>query len=123
MEDPADPSTAFNEQLMSKLRISDQIYICGQAKSHVVKFTLLDILKYWHSSFSKINLLEDGCSSVKNHKKAGEEFVDDMRKQGVRVIKCAEAFLQKVTPQPAVVTPVTLTQLEDNSFSSSSNQQ
>ena len=47
VEDPYDTSTAFNEHLMSKLQLYDKLVICGQARSHVVKFTMEDILKYY----------------------------------------------------------------------------
>ena len=45
VEDPDDPETAFNEQLMSKLQLYDKLVISGQARSHVVKSTMEDILK------------------------------------------------------------------------------
>ena len=92
VEDPLDISTAFNHKLMSKLRLSDKIIICGQARSHVVKFTVLDILKYWHNDTSRLCLLEDGCSSVFGFEKQGQDFLDDICKRGLKVVKCADVF-------------------------------
>ena len=92
VEDPEDIATAFNNKLMSKLRISDQVIICGQARSHVVKFTVLDILKYWVGEKKRLCLLEDGCSSVQGFEKDGLKFLDDMKKKGLTVVKCNEVF-------------------------------
>jgi len=92
VEDPSDPETAFNEQLMSRLRLSDRVLICGQALSHVVKYTVEDIVKSWNGNMSKLFLLEDGCSNVKGSEKIGWEFVEEIKRQKVNVIKCAEAF-------------------------------
>ena len=110
VEDPEDPKTAFNDELMSRLRISDKVIICGQARSHVVKYTLIDILKYWHEDCSRLCLLEDGCSSVKDFEKVGLDFLDDMRKRGVTVIKCKDMFPETVvkTGQSDDKTPVAL---------------
>ena len=102
VEDPEDPATAFNDKLMSKLRISDQVIICGQARSHVVKFTVLDILKYWVGEKKRLCLLEDGCSSVQGFEKDGLKFLDDMKKKGVAVVKCDDVFPKDdVAPEPS----------------------
>ena len=95
VEDPEDITTAFNDKLMSKLRISDQVIICGQARSHVVKFTLLDILNNWTGDTSRLCLLEDGCSSARGFEKQGQDFLDDMVIKGVKVLKCNEVFSKK----------------------------
>ena len=92
VEDPKDPSTAFNQKLFSQLCISDQVIICGQARSHVVKYTVLDLLKYWHEDLSRLYLLEDGCSSVFGYEKQGFKFLGDMRKRGLTVCKCDTVF-------------------------------
>ena len=88
---------------MSKLRITDQVIICGQARSHVVKYTVLDILKYWHEDHSRLCILEDGCSSVYGFEKVGYEFINDMKKRGLKVVKCADAFtkseISKILPE------------------------
>jgi len=61
VEDPKDPRTALNEELLVKLKIADRIIICGQALSHCVNYTVRDILNFWHhDSVSKLVLVEDG---------------------------------------------------------------
>ena len=92
VEDPLDSKTSFNYKFMSKLGLSDKILICGQARSHVVKYTVLDILRYWVGETSRLCLLEDGCSSVATFEKQGFEFIEDMRQKGLTVIKCADVF-------------------------------
>ena len=70
--------------------------MCGQAKSHCVNYTLADIVKDWKkhqpNRVSDIYLLTDGCSPVFGFEKAGEEFVQSMRSQGVNVVACENAF-------------------------------
>lgn len=70
--------------------------VCGQAKSHCVNYTLADIVKDWvkhqRHRLGDIYLLEDGCSNVYGYNEAGEKFVSDMRKAGVSVVNCADAF-------------------------------
>jgi len=61
VEDPKDPRTALNEELLVKLKIADRVIICGQALSHCVNYTVRDILNFWHHDLvSKLVLVEDG---------------------------------------------------------------
>ena len=92
VEDPKDPKTAFNEKILSRLLISDKVIICGPARSHVVKYTLQDILEYWRGDLSKLCLLEDVCSSFPINEKEGQEFFADMRKKGLTVVKSDDVF-------------------------------
>ena len=58
---PSDPETQINHDLLQQLELDcDRLIIGGQAMSHCVRCTVLDIVKYWKSDPKKIYLLEDG---------------------------------------------------------------
>lgn len=65
--------------------------ICGQALSHCVNYTVRDIVSQWSSSTSII-LLKDCMSSVPGFEEAGEKFLQDMIKVGVKV-DTSESFV------------------------------
>ena len=44
---PTDPNTQTNKDLIRKLKQAKKLLICGQAKSHTVRYTTNDIVKYW----------------------------------------------------------------------------
>lgn len=81
-----DPNTALNVGLLAKLKQHEKVYICGQAKSHCVNFTVRDLAEHW-APLSPANLvvLEDACSSVVGFEPAGELFIADMRKAGLTI--------------------------------------
>ena len=88
--DTNDPTTRFNEKLMSQLNISDKVIVCGHARSHVVKYTLQDICKELKGDISsRLCVLEDGCTGFETD---GQELSEDMRKLGVTVIKAKDVF-------------------------------
>lgn len=89
---PNDPTTMLNKDFLNRLKIADQLLICGQAKSHCVNFTTRDILKHWTKDKQRICILEDGCSNVKGFEAQGNKFITDMEKEGLTICKTIEAF-------------------------------
>ena len=93
---PAAASAAVETQLKdtSKPPVvrSQRLYVCGQAKSHCVNFTLRDVLgpSPDRARCSAVTLLEDCTSSVAGFEAAAQAFVDDMRAMGVHVKTAAE---------------------------------
>ena len=61
--------------------------------SHCVNFTVMDILKHWHSDPAKLHLLKNGCSSVAGFEQVGEHFLENIKKQGVTVLNCEDVEL------------------------------
>lgn len=58
---PVDPTTETNTALINRLKEADRLIIAGQALSHCVRFTLLDIIKSWDErKLKSIFLLHDG---------------------------------------------------------------
>lgn len=90
MED--DDMTRTNKELLSRLKIADQLIICGQAKSHCVNFTTRDIVKHWHKENERVCILNDACSNVAFCEKAGDAFIRDMQKEGVSIRTTEDVF-------------------------------
>jgi nicotinamidase-related amidase len=91
----SDPSTQVDPRFIDALKKAEKLVIGGQALSHCVRYTLTDIVKYWHEGTEekkKIVLLEDGCSPVSGFEETAKQFVNDMRNEGVTVTTCAKAF-------------------------------
>jgi nicotinamidase-related amidase len=113
-----DESTALNQALLSQLQQSKRLLICGQARSHCVNYTVRDLVEHWpNERYSEIMVLSDGkneyfmyyiilrifirentlllytgCSSVTGCEADGDRFLEDMRRIGVQVCNCNEAF-------------------------------
>merc|ERR1712151_1363396 len=84
VELPDDPATQLNIDLINKLKSSQKVVCCGQAKSHCVNYTVRDLVSAWpkHRTGDVI-VLADGCSSVPGFEEAGQAFQEDMIKLGV----------------------------------------
>jgi nicotinamidase/pyrazinamidase len=88
-----DPITHTNFVLIEKLKKFDRIVVAGQALSHCVNFTVRDLVEQLSpEERSKVWVAKDASSSVKGFEKAGDTFVIDMKKLGVKFVKSAEAF-------------------------------
>jgi nicotinamidase-related amidase len=83
---PVSNDTAFNAALQASLYNSDRLFVCGQATSHCVNYTLRDIVEHWPKDETyKICLLKDCASAVPGFEEAAATFVSDMEKAGVQV--------------------------------------
>jgi len=85
-EVPVTESTSFNDDLMKSLLSSNKLFVAGQALSHCVNFSVRDIVANWPKDEThKIHILTDCSSSVPGFENAGEEFLSDMKKAGVKL--------------------------------------
>lgn len=93
---PDDPATHLNKQLIAQIAGHSEVIVCGQAKSHCVNWTTRDLVSAWPlgRSASDICVLENATSSVGGFEAMANQFFDDMRKAGVRIVK-AEAWAPK----------------------------
>lgn len=92
----SDRETEQNTDLLAELFTADRLIIGGQALSHCVQYTVRDIVEYYKTQsvnrLGTIYLLKDGCSPVTGYDVSGNDFVLDMRRDGVTITTCAEAF-------------------------------
>jgi nicotinamidase-related amidase len=89
--EPTDPSTLLNTDLIARLEQADVIACSGQALSHCVANTVRDIADIFaEENISKLVLVEDTSSSVSGFEALGEQFVRDMKAQGMRTVKSTE---------------------------------
>lgn len=94
--DPTDPSTQLNTGLINTLQDADIILLSGEARSHCVANTIIDIADKFDADgngefIKKMVLLTDSTSDVGDlpgstmFKDMGEAFVSEMRNKGMEV--------------------------------------
>jgi nicotinamidase/pyrazinamidase len=85
VEDPSDPSTKLNTNIIDALTEADEILITGEALSHCVASTIQDIANnFGDDNIKKFVLLEDTTSSVTGFEKLGQDFVKNMTARGMQ---------------------------------------
>ena len=80
-----------------------KLIVGGEALSHCVRYTLTDIIKYWHEGTDakkRLVLLKDGSSPVVRYEESARAFLEDMRNEGVTITTCAEVFSDKIIQTP-----------------------
>ena len=93
-EVPVTHAETYNEELVSSLRQSKKLIVCGQAMSHCVNYTLRDIVKTWpKDKMSNICLMVDCASAVPGFEAAAEAFQKDMKDSGVELKTAADCSL------------------------------
>jgi nicotinamidase/pyrazinamidase len=94
-EVPINSITSFNQTLLDSLKTSDRLFVCGQAMSHCVNYTLSSIVDRWDKDkLSNIVLLTDCASSVPGFEATSVKVQEDMSNLGVTLLKSSEAFHQ-----------------------------
>jgi len=84
--DGEDSTTMLNTDLINTLQQADVILITGEALSHCVANTILDIANnFGDENIKKFVLLEDTCSNVPSFEQLGEKFVTEMTGRGMQV--------------------------------------
>lgn len=97
--DAQDPGTQFNHALVAQLDAGSLVLIAGQASSHCVKATTEHLVANLPSGQrNKVVLLTDTMSPVAGFEGHAAHFLDDMRAQGVRLARCADALALLRTP-------------------------
>jgi nicotinamidase/pyrazinamidase len=79
-----DERTKFNKELSDKLYAYDKIYVCGQAKSHCVNYSIRDLVGNGFPA-AKLVLLENCMSPVYGFEEMGNKFIEDMRILGAKI--------------------------------------
>jgi len=84
--DPHDPSTQLNTKLIEILKNADLIVLAGEARSHCLANTVMDIANnFGEDNIAKMVLLEDACSDVPGFEGMGENFMNEMIGRGMQV--------------------------------------
>ncbi|ULQ60016.1 hypothetical protein K7I13_01385 [Brucepastera parasyntrophica] len=88
VSDAADPGSRTNFALIERLKIADNIAIAGEALSHCVANTVRDLIACIPSE--KLIVLTDVSSNVAGFEKLGNDFLDEVKKIGVRLMTSRE---------------------------------
>lgn len=79
--------------LLHALRESSRLFVCGQALSHCVNFTVRDLVANSESrSLDSIAILRDCTSPVPGFEEEGNTFLEDMQAKGVRIVTTRDAW-------------------------------
>jgi len=92
--DPGDPSTQLNTRLIQTLEDADEVLIAGEAGSHCLANTVLDIANGFSddSYIAKFVLLTDGTSPVPGFESLQDDFITEMTGRGMRTTTAAEVL-------------------------------
>ncbi|TRZ79414.1 hypothetical protein D4R86_05985 [bacterium] len=83
--DPADPHTMINTGLIETLQEADEVLLSGQALSHCVRNSVLDIIdNFGEENINKLVLLTDTSSNVPGFESLGTSFVREATARGMR---------------------------------------
>jgi len=96
VEVPQAPETKLNTAVLQEMNKFDRIFICGQASSHCVKFSTVDMVDYYSKNkvnLNKISLISDCMSPVTGFQKDSDEFLNDMKGKGLNIVKSDEVNL------------------------------
>lgn len=89
-----DPDTEINQGVIDYLAGFDKVKVAGEAKSHCVASTAMDLIKGFGNNASKIVVLENCMSSVPGFEANGDKFVEMARGSG-----CATELVAEVSPR------------------------
>lgn len=90
--DPSDPSTSTNYEFINSCNAGDLVVMGGEAASHCARGAGLDLLEYIDPN--KIVVLSDCMSAVYGCDSLANDFYDQMRRRGARVMTSAELSAQ-----------------------------
>lgn len=84
--DPEDPGTDLNWGLINILQGADLILLAGEARSHCLANTVMDIAnQFGEENIKKMVLLEDATSDVDGCEAMGKDFVSTMVARGMQI--------------------------------------
>lgn len=83
VQSDAVPETCTNTALLEGLNSADKIFVAGEALSHCVLFSLLDISR--HINPEKITLLRNCSSPIAGFEDASEKALNELMSRGLKV--------------------------------------
>jgi nicotinamidase/pyrazinamidase len=85
--------TYLNTIFMEKLEEYDNVFVCGEAKSHCVATSIKQAMELYPELAEKMVILEDCMSDVPNLGHLGEPIYAEARQQGIRFAKIETLIL------------------------------
>ena len=95
VESGSETSVDQSKALLRAIRESSRVFVCGQALSHCVNFTVRDLVASLDDdddALASISILRDCTSAVPGFEDAGDKFLDDVRRKGLRVVTTRDAW-------------------------------
>lgn len=83
--DPNVPETQLNEALLNHLAQYEMVYVSGEALSHCVGTSLLQIKAYRPELLKHICLLEGSTSIISGFEESTQAFLKELRESGLQV--------------------------------------
>ncbi|MEK6881014.1 MAG: hypothetical protein AABY22_15455, partial [Nanoarchaeota archaeon] len=84
--DPSDPSTQLNIKLIETLQKTDLLVCCGEALSHCVLYSLLDICNnFGEENIKKMYLIRDCSSIIPGFEDNTEKTLNSLIKRGLNI--------------------------------------
>jgi len=91
-----DNTTQMNTKLIERFEKADIILLTGQALSHCVASTVRQLANnFGEHNISKLVLLSDTTSPVSGFEKNGSDFITEMTRRGMKVLKTTDIQITK----------------------------
>lgn len=89
--DPQDWTTSLNAGFIERLQTADKLLVAGQALSHCVANSVVDIAtEFGEAHIKKLVLLEDASSSVPGFESQAQAFITSMKAKGMQIAKTTD---------------------------------
>ncbi|PTH80064.1 hypothetical protein [Aeromonas veronii] len=90
----ADPTTKLSRPMIERFEQADLIFLTGQALSHCVAATVRQLAdNFGNENIKKLVLLRDTTSPVTGFEKNGEDFIEEMKARGMRVVNTTDVIV------------------------------
>lgn len=91
---PADPTTKLSRPMIERFEQADLIFLTGQALSHCVAATVRQLAdNFGNENIKKLVLLRNTTSPVAGFEKNGEDFIEEMKARGMRVVNTTDVIV------------------------------
>lgn len=93
--DPIDESTKLNKSLLTDIEVSDHIIVAGEASTHCVGESLVDIVNNLAdpSRTKNITLLKDATSPIPGLEHLEEKYIKQLKDKGVNISNTSDLVL------------------------------
>ena len=89
-----DSTTRLNKQFIKAIEANDLVFITGQALSHCVAATVLQIAENFDpENIKKLVLLEDTTSAIDGFEQNAKDFIETMKAKGMQVVKSTDVIV------------------------------